>query len=149
MVAIAVENAKLLYDSQQQMRELQAIHHVSQAVTSSLQKETVLRTIVTAAGRVAGSDHTSIVLVSESGELEISFEEPIILPLLHERARPNGVTYQVLTTRQSRFHPRYGADITKPCCDWTQCCGSVMRSALLCWGANYCAGSGARRALRP
>ena len=103
MVAIAVENAKLLYDSQKQMRELQAIHHVSQAVTSSLQKETVLRTIVTAAGRVAGSDHTGIVLVNEGGELETSFEEPMISPLLHERVRPNGVTYQVLKTRRAIF----------------------------------------------
>ncbi|HKW91815.1 MAG TPA: GAF domain-containing protein [Methylomirabilota bacterium] len=65
--AIAIENARLLTELQartaqltRSVQELQALGEVSQALSSTLDLETVLRTIVSRASQLAGTDSCSV-----------------------------------------------------------------------------------------
>jgi signal transduction histidine kinase/PAS domain-containing protein len=96
MVAIAVENAQLLAVTTRYMDELKAVHAASQAVVSAQQLDDVLHTIVGVAGRVAGSVHTGVVLADAQGRLLRSVEDHPLEPGLHQRARPGGMTEQII-----------------------------------------------------
>ena len=53
---IAIENARLFQELQERVGELQALGEVGQAVSSSLDLQEVLTTIVSNATRLAGAD---------------------------------------------------------------------------------------------
>ena len=103
MVAIAIENTRLLGEAMQRLQEISALYQASQVVTSSLDIEEVLSRIISLAGDVAGSDHTGVVLVGENGRLVTSVEDHQVGAPLYMRARPNGITRQVINTRQPMF----------------------------------------------
>ncbi len=75
--AIAIENARLLSELQartaqltRSVQELEALGEVSQALSSTLDLETVLRTIVSRASQLAGTDSCSVYEYDErAGEL--------------------------------------------------------------------------------
>jgi len=73
--AIAVENARLLTELQARtdqlthsVQELQALGEVGQALSSTLDLETVLRTIVSRAGQLAGTDACTVYEYDERAE---------------------------------------------------------------------------------
>ncbi|MFN8492658.1 MAG: GAF domain-containing protein [Caldilineaceae bacterium] len=103
MIAIAVENTALLQETKQYLSDIKAVHDSSQTVASSLNREEMLNKVVNIAGRVSSSDHTSIVLVDDEGRLIMSVEDHPIQPPPHERARPTGMTTQILKTHQAVF----------------------------------------------
>ncbi|GAB4531457.1 MAG: hypothetical protein Kow0063_10710 [Anaerolineae bacterium] len=107
--AIAVENARLFSQIERQLDELDKLHHASGIMNSQLALDQVLQEVVSLASQVAGSDNTSLVLVDEGGNLLTSLERvsPAMqgIPPLHERARPNGTTHQVIRSGQPvAFH---------------------------------------------
>ena len=102
-VAIAIVNARLFQQTQKRMKELDTLHQASQAITSSLDIAKVLSRMVSLAGKVADSDHTGVVLVGEDGRLITSVEDHKVGVPLHVRARPLGITRQVIHTRNSIF----------------------------------------------
>ncbi|MGD9099521.1 MAG: GAF domain-containing protein [Anaerolineae bacterium] len=97
--AIAIENAKLNEETQRRILELNLVGQAARAITTSLELHKVLQRIVTLAAEVVHSDHTSVVLVQD-GELVDSvedFDDPFpYIPPLHERARQEGQTRQVI-----------------------------------------------------
>lgn len=103
--AIAMENARLFSETKHRLDDLDKVHRASQVIVSHLDVHQVLKEVVTLAAEVVGSDNTSVVLVDDSGRLIDSVETITAayqnLPPLHERARPNGKTRQVLTTREA------------------------------------------------
>jgi GAF domain-containing protein len=100
--AIAIQNARLFSETQHRLDDLDKVYRASQVVASSLNLRQVLSEVVTLAAEVAGSDNVSVVLVDEMGRLSDSVEKATDafrdVPPLHERARPNGTTHQVLAT---------------------------------------------------
>jgi signal transduction histidine kinase len=65
---IAIENARLFRELQDRVGELQALGDVSQAVSSTLDLETVLTTIVTRASDLSGSDAGGIYEYDDADE---------------------------------------------------------------------------------
>ncbi len=110
MAAIAIDNTRLLEETHRSVREIRAVHDASEAMASSLQIEQVLEQIVALAGPVADSDHTGVVLVGDDGKLMTSVATTTLEPPLHKRARADGVTQQVIRTRQ----PIYIDDLIEP-----------------------------------
>jgi GAF domain-containing protein/ActR/RegA family two-component response regulator len=100
--AIAMENARLFSETQRRLDDLNKVHQASQVIVSHLDMHQVLKEVVKLAAEVAGSDNTSVVLVDDTGRLIDSVETITTayqdIPPLHERARPQGKTWQVLTT---------------------------------------------------
>jgi GAF domain-containing protein/CheY-like chemotaxis protein len=102
--AIAIENARLFSETQRRLDDLNKIHQASQVIVSHLDTHQVLKEVVALAAKVVGTDNTSVVLVNDRGRLIDSVETITAgyqdIPPLHERARPNGKTRQVLNTGQ-------------------------------------------------
>jgi len=96
-VAIAIENARLFKDVQRRVQELADLNEASQVITSSLHLEDVLTRIISLAGRVFDSAATSVVLV-EDGNLGLSIENLRGIPSISHRARPHGMTRQIIAT---------------------------------------------------
>lgn len=100
--AIAIENARLFSETKHRLDDLDKIHQASQVIVSHLDVHQVLKEVIALTAEVVGSDNTSVVLVDEAGRLVDSVETFSAayqnMPPLHERARPNGKTQQVLTT---------------------------------------------------
>lgn len=103
MVAIAVENTRLHDQTTRYFEEFKAVHEASQAVVSAQKLTDVLQTIVSLAGRVAGSTHTGVVLADEEGVLIDSVEDGPAATPLHKRARVNGATHRIIRSRQPLF----------------------------------------------
>lgn len=103
MIAIAVENTRLLTEVTHYLREIKAVHDASQAASSSSQWREILHTIVTLAGRVSGSDLTGVVLVSKGGALAPSVEDRPPGRPLHLRARKDGITHSIIRHKQPFF----------------------------------------------
>lgn len=102
--AIAIKNAGLFSETQRRIEDLNKVHRVSQAIVSYLDVHQVLKEVVNLAAEVAASDNTSVVLADDAGQLLDSVETITAayryIPPLHERARLNGKTHQVLSTGQ-------------------------------------------------
>lgn len=100
--AVAIENARLFSETQRRLDDLDKIHQASRVIVSHLDVHQVLKEVITLTADVVGSDNTSVVLVDEMGRLVDSVETFSAayqnVPPLHERARPNGKTRQVLTS---------------------------------------------------
>jgi GAF domain-containing protein/AmiR/NasT family two-component response regulator len=98
--AIAIENARLFSETQRQLSELDKLHHASGMMTAKLALAQVLKEVVALASDVANSENTSLVLVDNGEDLVTSVETfgPAFhgIPPLHERARPDGTTRQVI-----------------------------------------------------
>jgi len=79
-------------------REVSALHEALLAITESLNIEEVLSQIVAQASVAVDSEYTSVTLLDEEGNLGILSEtRKDILPLT-VRARPKGITRQVVST---------------------------------------------------
>ena len=85
--AIAIENARLLTELQartdqltRSVQELQALGEVSQALSSTLDLDTVLRTIVSRASQIAGTDSCTVYEYDEQAEDARSCAPPTISP---------------------------------------------------------------------
>jgi GAF domain-containing protein len=98
--AIAMENARLFSETERRLNELDKLHQASGVMTSKLALDQVLQEVVDLASEVAGSDYTSLVLVEDGGELVKSVEQSNSIlkgiPSLHQRARPDGTTRQII-----------------------------------------------------
>jgi two-component system cell cycle sensor histidine kinase/response regulator CckA len=84
----------------QRHAELASLNHASQVITSSLDIREVLSQIVNLAGSVASAAYTSVVLVEEDGSLGLSAENFQEGPSIEIRARPQGITRQIIASRQ-------------------------------------------------
>ncbi len=97
--AVAMENARLFSETDRRLNELDKLHQASGVMTSQLALDQVLQEVVDLASEVAGSDNTSLVLV-EDGELVKSVEQSNSIlkgiPSLHQRARADGITHQII-----------------------------------------------------
>ena len=102
-VAIALANAQLFQEKLAQMVSLKSLYQASQVAASPLELTQVLRKIVKLTDDVVKSDHTGVVVIGENGELVTSVETRLVGDELHERARDNGVTQQVIRTRRPIF----------------------------------------------
>jgi GAF domain-containing protein/AmiR/NasT family two-component response regulator len=107
--AIAMENARLFSEAERQLSELDKLHRASGVMTSKLALDQVLQEVVALASEVAGSENTSLVLVDNGGELVDGVEQVDDafqgIPPLHERARPEGKTHQVIRSGEPAiFH---------------------------------------------
>jgi len=84
----------------QHNKELAALNRASQAISSSLDIRKVLDQIVEMAGSLVNADFTSIVLIEEDGSLGISAENFREGSPLGIRARPQGITRQIVASQQ-------------------------------------------------
>ncbi len=92
-------NPNSLSASRDEMEDFKVLYEAAGLLFSSLDKNLLLKKIVSLAKRVLSADYCSIVLTNEDGELITSIEDfEDILPL-ELRARPDGVTRQVLRTK--------------------------------------------------
>jgi PAS domain S-box-containing protein len=80
--------------------ELAALNRASQAITSSLDIREVLSQIVNLAGSMASAAWTSVVLVEADGSLGLSAENFREIPPIETKARPQGITRQIIASRQ-------------------------------------------------
>lgn len=107
-IAIAIANAELFQEQKMQMKNLDRLLQASQVVVSSISLNEVLHKIVEMANEISGSDLSGVLLISESGELNQSYESsPLDYPL-YLRARPEGVTRQIIESRKPVFFNRIG-----------------------------------------
>jgi GAF domain-containing protein len=97
--AIAIEKSEFAEQLRQRAREIQQLYDASQAVTSSLQIDEVMDRVMSFAREVAGSDYTAVVLRDDRGKL-VSREDAEWLQPLANRARPGGITQQILESGQ-------------------------------------------------
>jgi PAS domain S-box-containing protein len=114
-IAVAIENARLYEAIQQELGErkrteetlalkvsqLATLSESSQAVTASLELNQVLAEIVSLASKVVASEHASVVLVDESGDLDQSAESLEGVKTINHRVRENGLTYWITSTGQA------------------------------------------------
>ncbi len=121
--AIAIENARLLGELQtrtdeltRSVQELQALGEVSQALSSTLDLETVLRTIVSRASQLAGTDSCTVYEYDEQAE-ELLFrathnlaEEVVDVARRAPIRRGEGVAGRMAVTREPVQIP----DIAEP-----------------------------------
>jgi GAF domain-containing protein/CheY-like chemotaxis protein len=100
--AVAMENAHLFSEMERRLNELDKLHRASGIMTSKLDLDQVLEEVVALAAEVAGADNTSLVLVEDGGALTQSVEQCSGafqgIPPLHQRARPEGTTRQVIAS---------------------------------------------------
>ena len=82
----------------QQAKELAGLNGASRVVTSSLNVREVLHSIITLAGKVVNSVYTSVMLLTEDGTLDVSAGDFQGIPPIEVRARPKGITRQIIAT---------------------------------------------------
>ena len=82
--------------------QLAALSQASQVVTASLELDQVLAQIVSLAGRVVASDHTSVVLVDEAGNTSQSAENLPGVPGIEYRIRDKGLTRWIVKSDSLR-----------------------------------------------
>jgi GAF domain-containing protein/PAS domain-containing protein len=99
-VATAIMNSQLLGEKKREVEKLNTLYRMSTVISSKIELEEVLPTIVAEATREAHSDHTGVALADENGHLFTSFESSVVGQPLHLRARSDGVTMKVLSTRE-------------------------------------------------
>ncbi len=97
-IGMAIENARLFADSYRRLHEMEDLYQASQVVASSLDIRDVLDKVVSLISRVANTPYASVVLVGENGQLTTSAQTFHDTAPLHIRARPNGVTRQIIAT---------------------------------------------------
>jgi GAF domain-containing protein/PAS domain-containing protein len=97
--AIAIEKSEFAEQLRQRAHEIQQLYDASQAVTSSLQIDEVMERVMRFAREVAGSDYTAVLLRDDRGVL-VSHEDADWLQPLANRARPGGITEQILESGQ-------------------------------------------------
>jgi PAS domain S-box-containing protein/putative nucleotidyltransferase with HDIG domain len=92
------------------MEQMMALNQASQAVTTSLDLDQVLTEVMSLAGKVVGSDYTSVVLVDEAGHISRSVENIPGVLSIEQRARKSGFTKWMLRTRQPAVVDKIGED---------------------------------------
>jgi GAF domain-containing protein/CheY-like chemotaxis protein/anti-sigma regulatory factor (Ser/Thr protein kinase) len=120
---IAVENARLLSELQartaeltRSVKELQALGEVSQALSSTLDLETVLNTIVSRANQLAGTDGGSVYEYDERSEAfhlratDNLDEEVVVLARRTPVPRSEGVLGRMAVTREPVQIPDIGEE---------------------------------------
>jgi len=120
---IAVENARLLSELQartaeltRSVKELQALGEVSQALSSTLDLETVLNTIVSRANQLAGTDGGSVYEYDEPSEAfhlratDNLDEEVVVLARRTPVPRSEGVLGRMAVTREPVQIPDIGEE---------------------------------------
>jgi GAF domain-containing protein/DNA-binding response OmpR family regulator len=121
--AIAIENARLLSELQartgeltRSVKELQALGEVSQVLSSTLDLETVLNTIVSRANQLAGTDGGSVYEYDEPSEAfhlratDNLDEEVVTLARRTPVPRSEGVLGRMAATREPVQIPDIGAE---------------------------------------
>jgi GAF domain-containing protein/DNA-binding response OmpR family regulator/anti-sigma regulatory factor (Ser/Thr protein kinase) len=116
--AIAIENARLLTELQERtgeltrsVQELQALGEVSQALSSTLDLDTVLNTIVTRASQLAGTDSCSVYEYDEATrEFQLrathNLDEEVVAVARRASIRQGeGVLGRMATTREAAQIP--------------------------------------------
>jgi PAS domain S-box-containing protein len=98
--AQAIERKRAEEEIKQHNQELASLNRASQAITSSLDIRKVLDQIVDLTGSLVNAAYTSIVLIEEDGSLGISAENFQEGPPLGSRARPQGITRQIIASQQ-------------------------------------------------
>ena len=92
------------------MEQLVAINQASQAVATSLDLDQVLTEVMSLAGKVVGSEYTSIVLVDEAGHISRGVENMPGVLSIERRARKRGFTSWILRARQPAVADEIGED---------------------------------------
>jgi len=92
------------------VERLAALSRATQVVTASLELNQVLAEILSLAGKVAGSDYTSVALVDEAGRLSESAEEVPGVPSIKHRIRDEGFTNWIIRSRQAVVIDEIGED---------------------------------------
>ena len=105
-VTIAIVNARLFSEKNQQLASLDSLFQASRAISSSIDLQEVLNKIVLLARQVSQADHTGVLLLGEKGEKLDSFETHQVDLPLHQRARDGGVTTRVIETCKPVIHNR-------------------------------------------
>jgi PAS domain S-box-containing protein len=97
------------------VEQLSALSQASQAVTMSLDLDQVLTEVMSLAGKVVGSEYTSIVLVDEVGHISRGVENMPGVLSIERRARKRGFTSWVLRARRSAVVDEIGeAGVVRP-----------------------------------
>ena len=99
-ITVAVQNARLYEQIRDRVAELASLNLASQTITASLDLQRVLSQIVDLAGSVVNAVYTSVVLLTEDGSLGLSAENFREGPPIQVRARPQGITHQIIASRQ-------------------------------------------------
>ena len=92
------------------MEQLVALNQASLAVTTSLDIDQVLTEVMSLAGKVVGSEYTSVVLFEEAGHISRSVENVPGVLGLQQRARKSGFTKWILRTRRAAVVDEIGED---------------------------------------
>ena len=94
------EQVRAEEEIKQRNQELTSLNRASQAITSSLDIQKVMDQIVDLTGSLVNAAYTSIVLIEEDGSLGISAESFQEVSPLGSRARPQGITRQIIASQQ-------------------------------------------------
>ncbi|MDW8269076.1 MAG: GAF domain-containing protein [Anaerolineae bacterium] len=100
ITGVAIAYAHQVEEVNRHAEEVGRLYEAAQVMTSSLDRDEVLRRIIAITTAVVASDLTGVLLVDREGNPLTSVEShPMPVPL-HRRIRPDGVSRRVLSTRQ-------------------------------------------------
>mgnify|MGYP005836731617 CR=1 FL=1 len=123
-LAIAIENARLYNESQQNLRESLTLRHVSATIASSLEVNDILSTVTDELAHAFDYPFVRIYLVA-NGNLQLVAQSGEGEPTTTERIMPAGLLEQVMTDQHARLlsdvsetpdAPLASTDITSQIC---------------------------------
>jgi GAF domain-containing protein len=111
ITAVAIAYAHQVEEVRRRGEELRRLYEAAQVIASDLERRQMLKRIIDIATKVVASDLTGVLLVDEDGKPITSVESQTMPVPLHQRLRPRGATWRILTTREwynvsdTRLHP--------------------------------------------
>lgn len=100
ITGVAIAYAHQVEEVNRHAEEMERLYEAARVMTSSLDREEVLRRIIAITTAVVASDLTGVLLVDGEGNPLTSVESRSMPVPLHRRIRPDGVSRRVLSTRQ-------------------------------------------------
>ncbi len=107
---LRVEHRQAEEALKKRMEQLVALNQASQAVATSLDLDQVLVEVMSLAGKVVGSDFTSVVLVDEAGHISRGIENLSGVVSIDFRARKKGFTSWIIRSHRPVVVDEIGAD---------------------------------------